>query len=55
MFEMKKIYKITYVCFFSRSMAFVDGKDKVQALKKFRKEIRKQMYIVPDVISIEEV
>ena len=55
MFKMKKIYKITYNDFFYPSTTLVGGKDEIQALKKFRKEIRKKMYIVPDIISIEEV
>ena len=50
MFGKKKVYKITYQ-FVTPSSTLVVAKNKISALKKFRK----QYYVVLDIISIEEI
>lgn len=54
MFGKKKVYKITYQTFANYD-TIITAKDASQALKKFRKNARKEWFIVPDILSIREI
>lgn len=54
MFGKKKLYKIVYQTF-ANYVTVIAAKDVSQALNKFRKKAQKEWFIVPDVISIQEV
>lgn len=54
MFGEKKLYKITYQTF-TKHTTVIAAKDASQALKKFRKSVQKEWFIMPDVISIQEI
>ena len=54
MFKKKILYKITYQTF-ANYTTIIAAKDKVQALKKFRKMAKKEWFVVPEIISIQEI
>ena len=54
MFKQNKIYKITYQVFANHT-TFIAAKDTAQALKRFRKNMQREWFAVPDIISIQEV
>lgn len=54
MFNNKNLYKIVYQIY-ARYSTIIAAKNETQALKKFYKHAKKQHYIIPDVISIQEV
>ena len=54
MFSSKKLYKVVYQTFASYS-TIISAKDKAQALKKFYKQAKKEWFVTPDVLSIQEI
>ena len=54
MFGKRKLYKIIYQTF-ANYVTVITAKDASQALKKFRKNAKKEWFIVPDIISIQEI
>ena len=54
MFSSKKLYKIIYQTFANYS-TIISAKDKTQALKKFYKQAKKEWFVTPDVLSIQEI
>lgn len=54
MFSSKKLYKVIYQTFANYSTIVTD-KDKAQALKKFYKQAKKEWFVTPEVLSIQEI
>ena len=54
MFSSKKLYKVVYQTFANYSTA-ITAKNKAQALKKFYKQAKKEWFVTPDVLSIQEI
>lgn len=54
MFSNKKLYKIVYQTFANYS-TIITAKDKAQAIKKFHKQAKKDWFVTPDIISIQEI
>lgn len=54
MFGKKKLYKITYQIY-ATHITTILAKNSEQALKKLYKQTKKRWFLVPDVISIQEV
>lgn len=54
MFKKNKLYRIKYewVCI---DTTIISAKDEHQALKKFKKEMERCMFVMPKIISLEEI
>lgn len=54
MFRKNKLYRIKYewICIGS---TIISAKDEHQALKKFKKEMSRQMFTMPKILSLEEI
>ena len=54
MFKNKKLYRIRYE-WISIDTIIIEAKDKYQALKKFKKEMKSMFFAPPTIISLEEI
>jgi hypothetical protein len=54
MFSNKKLYKIIYQTF-ANYVTVIAARDKAQALKKFYKQAKKEWFVTPDILSIQEI
>jgi|GEM_PF-5263111 len=55
MFGKKKLYKITYKVHFTSNITVIAAKNEAQAISKCYKIAKKRYYIIPDILSIQEV
>ncbi len=54
MFRRKRSYEVVYRVFATFS-TIVIAKDKDQALKKFYRQAKRNWFITPDILSIQEI
>ena len=53
-FKEKKLYKIKYQLYCTYT-TIIEAKDEYQALKKFKKEMKRMYFAMPTIISLEEI